>query len=163
MRPDLEIENVRGNVDTRLKKLDEGQFDALVLARAGLARLGCAERITQVLLPEVMLPAVGQGALGIECRADDRAARAALAVLDDPATHAAVLAERALLAHLLGGCLAPVGAWGRWEDGVLQLSAVVLSVDGQQRLEAHESAASPTQWRLASAWPKHCSPRVPPD
>jgi hydroxymethylbilane synthase len=140
LRPDLVIENVRGNVDTRLEKLDAGRFDALVLAKAGLARLGCAERITQVLLPEIMLPAVGQGALGIECRADDAATRAAVAALDDGATHAAVLSERALLAHLRGGCLAPVGAWGRFEGGVLHLSAVVLSSDGRQRLEANGSA-----------------------
>jgi hydroxymethylbilane synthase len=140
VRPDLCIENVRGNVDTRLNKLDEGQFDALVLARAGLARLGWAKRATQVLLPAIMLPAVGQGALGIECRADDAATRAAVAALDDLATHAAVLAERSLLAHLSGGCLAPIGAWGRIENGALRLSAVVLSEDGRQRLDAHDSA-----------------------
>lgn len=140
VRPDLVIENVRGNVDTRLKKLEEGSFDALVLARAGLLRLGCSERAVQMLLPEIMLPAVGQGALGIECRADDRETRAALAAIDDGPTHAAVLAERAMLAHLRGGCLAPIGAWGRLEDGSLRLSGVVLSEDGRQRLAADESA-----------------------
>jgi hydroxymethylbilane synthase len=154
-RPDLRVENVRGNVDTRLAKLDEGRFEALVLARAGLARLGWSQRITQVLLPDVMLPAVGQGALGIECRADDAATRAALAPLDDAATRAAVLAERALLAHLRGGCLAPIGAWGRIESGSLQLSAVVLSGDGRRRLDAHDSApigdAEPLGRRVAEA------------
>jgi hydroxymethylbilane synthase len=119
--------------------LDEGQFDAIVLAEAGLRRLGLAERITQVLPFEVMLPAIGQGALAIECRADDNETRAAIAALEDSATRAAVTAERALLAHLRGGCMAPVGAWGRIEGNVLHLSAVVLSADGSQRLAANDS------------------------
>jgi hydroxymethylbilane synthase len=140
-RPDLQVEGVRGNVDTRLAKLDAGEFDALVLAEAGLKRLGLAERITQVLSPSVMLPAVGQGALGIECRDRDAATRSALAALNDVATHAAVIAERALLAHLLGGCLAPVGAWGRVERDQLHLTAVVLSADGRERIE--ESSIAP--------------------
>ena len=95
-----------------MRKLDEGEFDAIVLAEAGLKRLGLAARITQVLPFDVMLPAVGQGALGIECRADDAATLAALAAIDDADAHAAVLAERSLLAHLRGGCLAPIGALG---------------------------------------------------
>jgi hydroxymethylbilane synthase len=135
-RPDLRVAEVRGNVDTRLRKLEDGQFDALILAEAGLVRLGLAGRITQVLPPQIMLPAVGQGALAIECRADDSATQAALAPLDDAATRAAVLAERSLLAHLRGGCLAPIGAWGRIERGALQLSAAVLSPDGRRRLDA---------------------------
>lgn len=139
-RPDLQVEHVRGNVDTRLRKLDDGQFDALVLAEAGLKRLGLAAWITQVLPWEIMLPAVGQGALGIECRTDDATARAVLAPLDDAATRAAVLAERALLAELRGGCLAPVGARGRVENGRLHLSAVVLSPDGTRRLDEEDSA-----------------------
>ncbi len=121
--------DVRGNVDTRLRKLDEGQFDALVLAEAGLRRLGLADRISQVLPPHVMLPAVGQGALGIECRAADAEALAILASLNDPATRAAVTAERALFEHLRGGCMAPIGALGRMEGSKLTLSAVVLSAD----------------------------------
>jgi hydroxymethylbilane synthase len=139
VRADLRTEDIRGNVDTRLRKLDEGQFDAIVLAEAGLRRLGLAERITQVLPFEVMLPAIGQGALAIECRADDNETRAAIAALEDSATRAAVTAERALLAHLRGGCMAPVGAWGRIEGNVLHLSAVVLSADGSQRLAANDS------------------------
>jgi hydroxymethylbilane synthase len=139
-RPDLLVEGVRGNVDTRLAKLDAGEFDALVLAEAGLKRLGLASRITQVLPSDVMLPAVGQGALGIECRADDAKTQAALAALDDAATHAAVRAERALLAQLRGGCLAPVGANGRIIDGRLELSAVVLSADGRHRIAASDGA-----------------------
>lgn len=152
-RPDLCVEEVRGNIETRLRKLDEGEFDALVLAKAGLARLGLADRITQVLLPEFMLPAVGQGALGIECRAEDDSTQEALAPLDDPSTHLATFAERTMLAHLRGGCLAPVGAWGRLEGDRLQLSAVVLSTDGSQRLEAHDSVppaeAQPLGHRIA--------------
>ena len=133
-RPDLEILEIRGNVDTRLRKLDEGQYDAIVLAEAGLKRLGLAQRITQVLPQDVMLSAVGQGALGIEARDDDGPTLQALAPLDHPDTHAAVLAERALLAALRAGCLAPVGAWARVADGRLQLDAVVFSHDGRSRL-----------------------------
>jgi hydroxymethylbilane synthase len=135
-RADLKMEDVRGNVDTRLRKLDEGQYDALILAEAGLERLGLADQITQVLPKSLMLPAVGQGALGLEARADDRRTLDALAPLDDPETHGAVLAERALLATLRGGCLAPIGAWGRVADGRLSLSGVVLSLDGAKRLAA---------------------------
>ncbi|MCA9271023.1 MAG: hydroxymethylbilane synthase [Planctomycetales bacterium] len=132
-RPDLHVTDIRGNVDTRLAKLDAGEYDAIVLAEAGLKRLGLADRIRQVLPREVVLPAVGQGALGIECRCDDEATNAALKRLDDAATHASVVAERALLAALRGGCMAPVGAWGRMEDGQLRLEAVVLSAHGSER------------------------------
>jgi hydroxymethylbilane synthase len=140
VRPDLQTIDIRGNVDTRLRKLDEGQFDAIVLAEAGLRRLGLADRATHLLPFDVMLPAVGQGALGIECRADDAQTLSALVRLEDPVTRAGVTAERALLAHLRGGCMAPVGAWGRVEKGMLHLSAVVLSADGAQRLPANGSA-----------------------
>jgi hydroxymethylbilane synthase len=140
-RPDLRLENVRGNVETRLRKLDEGKVDAMVLAEAGLMRLGLEQRITQVLPWNVMLPAVGQGALGIECRADDADALAAVARLDDAASHAAVLAERSLLANLRGGCLAPIGARACIGDDSLHLVAAVLSVDGRKRLEASDEAA----------------------
>jgi hydroxymethylbilane synthase len=138
LRSDLQIREIRGNVDTRLRKLDEGQFDAIVLAEAGLRRLELIERIVQVLPPDVMMPAVGQGALAIECRENDQATRAVVAVLDDPASHAAVLAERALLARLRGGCMAPVGALGRLDGDELQLTAVVLSADGARRLAARD-------------------------
>lgn len=135
VRPDLRAKDIRGNVETRLRKLDAGNYDALVLAEAGLRRLGLAGRITQVLPYSVILPAVGQGALGLETRSDDRAARAASERLDHPPTHAAVLAERAMLATLQGGCLAAIAAWGRVEDQVLVLSGRVLSPDGAQRIE----------------------------
>lgn len=141
-RPDLTMHDIRGNVDTRLRKLAEGQYDALVLAEAGLRRLELAEHITQVLPKSVMLPAVGQGALGLEARVSDAATRALLVPLDDAVSHAAVLAERALLAALRGGCLAPVGAWSRSEaPGRLTLSGVVLARDGSRRLDATASGS----------------------
>lgn len=151
-RPDLQMRDVRGNVDTRLRKLDEGEYDALVLAAAGVTRLGLAERPKVEFSPTVMLPAVGQGALGIETRADDAATLAVVRTLDDPATHAAVLAERSLLAELRGGCLAPVGAWGRLvERELLTLTAAVLSVDGAARLDV-ELAADPTEAVELGRW-----------
>jgi hydroxymethylbilane synthase len=135
VRPDLQCIDVRGNVETRLRKLDEGDCDALVLAEAGLRRLAMAERITQVLPASIMLPAVGQGALGLETRSDDQATRAVSGELDHWPTRAAVLAERAMLAALEGGCLAPIAAWGRVEHRVLTLSGRVLSPDGRQKIE----------------------------
>jgi hydroxymethylbilane synthase len=141
-RPDLELVDVRGNVDTRLRKVREGEYAALILAEAGLVRLQLEANIAEVLPKSIMLPAVGQGALGIEARTDDATTLSLLAKLDDAATHAAVNAERSLLHALRGGCLAPVGAWGRTEaDGRLHLSAVVLKADGSQRLFVEHSAA----------------------
>jgi hydroxymethylbilane synthase len=140
-RSDLVMRDIRGNVDTRLEKLAAGQFDAVVLAQAGLKRLGLQGRISQILPLSLMLPAVGQGALGIEARGDDEATRSALAALDHPATHRAVLAERSLLEALCGGCLAPVGGLARIQsDGELRLEAVVLSPDGKVRLAASGTA-----------------------
>lgn len=141
MRPDLRLEDVRGNVDTRLRKLDEGLYDALILAEAGLKRLGLVDRIAQILPVEQMLPAVGQGALGLETRTADARVRTLIQPLDDRHTHAAVLAERMLLSELRGGCLAPVGALGRVVGDRLTLTAVVLSGDGQRRLAAAAEAA----------------------
>lgn len=138
-RADLQIDGIRGNVDTRLKKLAEGSFDAIVLAEAGLKRLGLAGRITQILPPEIMLSAVGQGALGLETRAEDLATRSALEPLDHPASHAAVLAERTMLAALCGGCLAPIAGWARPERGRLVLTGRVVGADGKCRIEATDS------------------------
>jgi len=136
-RADLVMEEIRGNVDTRLRKLSEGQYDAIILAEAGLSRLGLAAHVRQFLGAPLILPAPGQGALGIEARADAAATLAALAPLNDPAARAAVIAERALLAELRAGCLAPVGAWGRLgAKGELLLDAAVLSPDGVQRIDA---------------------------
>ena len=130
--PDLESLDLRGNVDTRLKKVAAGEFDAIVLATAGINRLGARDRITEILPPEIMLPAVGQGALGIEIRADDRETLKLVGAFDDPDSHAAVTAERALLRELEGGCQVPLGAWARLENGELRLQAGVFSVDGKE-------------------------------
>lgn len=135
-RPDLVIGDLRGNVDTRLRKLDEGEHEAILLAEAGLTRLGLTDRITQRVPLEVLLPAPGQGALGVECRGSDDRTREAVGQLNHSPTHAAVTAERTALARLEGGCLAALGAWGRIDSGQLKLRVVVLSEDGQQRLDS---------------------------
>jgi hydroxymethylbilane synthase len=142
VRPDLVVENIRGNVDTRLRKVAAGECDAIVLAAAGLRRLGRASEITQILPYEIMLPAIGQGALGIEARIDDGDACTLLARFDDPQTHAAVVAERSLLARLRGGCLAPVAGWCRAATtaGELLLTGAVLSPDGRERLVRQATA-----------------------
>lgn len=139
-RPDLQFVEARGNVETRLRKLDEGQFDALVLAEAGLTRLELAGRMSAPLHPPFMLPAVGQGALGIECRSDDESTRDALTRLTHRATLHAVLAERTVLSTLRAGCHAPLGVWTRPEGDSLRLTAVVLSLDGTQRFESERLA-----------------------
>ena len=133
-RPDLELRDLRGNVDTRLKKLERGDYDAIVLAKAGLDRLGWSHKITEAISTDVSLPAVGQGALGVEARADDREVLEVLARLDHAETRGAVTAERALLAELEGGCQVPLGAWARVEQGELILDACILSVDGTEYL-----------------------------
>ena len=143
-RGDLRIVDLRGNVDTRLRNLDAGELDAIVLAKAGIDRLGLSGRITEVLAPDIMLSAVGQGALALECREDDADARAALAALDHAETRAAVSAERALLEELEGGCQVPLGAWARMEDnGGLKMDARVLAADGSECIE--RSASGPAE------------------
>lgn len=131
-RPDLKIEDVRGNLDTRLRKMDEGLFDAIVLAAAGLDRMGWAEGITERIPSDVMLSAVGQGAIAIEVRQGDEDMHELMAYLDDPATRFAVTAERALLRELEGGCQIPIGALGILEDGVLKLEGMVAGLDGSR-------------------------------
>lgn len=131
-RPDLELVEIRGNVDTRIKKAEAGEFDAVVLAHAGVSRLGLAATITEVLPTEIMLPAVGQGALGIETRADDAETIRLVSALDHSASHSAVVAERALLRELEGGCQVPLGAWARVENEELLLEACVFSTDGRE-------------------------------
>jgi hydroxymethylbilane synthase len=125
------VESVRGNLDTRLRKLDEGQYAAILLAAAGLKRLGWGGRIAEILPPEVMCPAVGQGALAIETRVSG-AGFDACAALNHAVTHAAVTAERGLLAALGGGCQVPIGAYATVDDGRLRLKAMVASPDGAQ-------------------------------
>src|SRR5271165_326759 len=130
IRPDMRIENIRGNVDTRLRKLDEGQYDAILLAAAGLRRLGWESRIAEVLEVADMCPAVGQGALAVETRADQGEAQRICRQLDHAATRTAVTAERAVLARLGGGCQVPIGAHASLSGSGLQLRAVVVSPDG---------------------------------
>lgn len=133
-RGDLRIIELRGNVDTRIEKLKRGDYDAIVLAKAGLDRLGLSSHITEVLATDICLPAAGQGAIGIEARADDSETLSVLGVLNDPETRSGVEAERAALAALEGGCQVSIGTWGRVEGGKLVLEVVVLSPDGAQRI-----------------------------
>jgi hydroxymethylbilane synthase len=133
-RSDLQILDLRGNVDTRIEKLKRGDYDAIVLAKAGLDRLGLSANITEVLPTDVCLPAAGQGAIGIEARAEDAETLGILAALNDAETRAGVEAERAALAGLEGGCQVSIGAWGRVENGKLVLEVAVLSPDGAQRM-----------------------------
>ena len=133
-RPDFEVESLRGNVDTRLRKLDEGQYDAIVLAAAGLRRLGHADRISESLSLDASLPAIGQGALGLECREDDAEVRALLVPLHDAATAAAVRCERAFLARLEGGCQTPIAAHATVRGDRLAVEGLVGRVDGTEIL-----------------------------
>jgi hydroxymethylbilane synthase len=133
-RSDLNLVTIRGNVETRLGKLDEQGLDAIILAQAGLERLGLGTVITEILDPEWMLPAVGQGALGLECRVDDAGTLVLLTPLNDQPTRQAVVAERALLRGLGGGCLVPIGAAGVVQGNRLSLRGAVLSPDGSRRL-----------------------------
>lgn len=138
-RPDLKIVSVRGNVDTRLRKLDESAWHGMVLAEAGLVRLGLEERIRQRFPQHIMLPAVSQGALGVVCAETDTATREVLRdVLHHAPTAAAVTAERALLRRLEGGCQVPIGAYARIEDERLVLDGVVASVDGRQQVRGQK-------------------------
>lgn len=134
-RPDLNLVNIRGNVETRLRKLESSDLDGLVLAEAGLWRLNLQEKIREVLDPAWMLPAVGQGALGLECRVDDAATRKRLVPLDDPATHARIRAERSLLRNLGGGCQVPLGAITRLEQGRLWLRGAVIDPKGRKKID----------------------------
>jgi hydroxymethylbilane synthase len=143
-RPDLKLVDLRGNIDTRLRKLDERDLDAIVLAEAGLVRLGMAERITELLDPTWMLPAVGQGAIGLECRSTDEPTKEVVAALRDPATFACVTAERAMLSALGGGCLVPIGATSKVTDGILTLRGAVLSPDGRRRVVATHTGPADT-------------------
>ena len=132
IRPDLKIENLRGNVDTRLKKLDEGNFDAIILAAAGLKRLGHERRITEILPTEIMLPAVGQGAIAIETLTNNIEVREILKALDDNDTHAATNTERAFLRIVEGGCQVPIGVFAKVDDNKITAEAIIASIDGQK-------------------------------
>jgi len=139
----FKIETLRGNVDTRLRKLDEGQYQTIVLAAAGLRRLGWAGRICEMLDPSVMCPAVGQGALAIETRTDGGEAHKLVRRLNHEATETAVVAERALLATLEGGCQVPIGAHARVEGKTIHLQAVVASPDGRRLLRESGEGGEP--------------------
>lgn len=143
-RPDLEILSLRGNVQTRLSKLDNGDFDAIILASAGLIRLELEDRIQHKIQPEFMLPAVGQGAVGIETRENDDEVMSLISCLNDPQTHTRVTAERAFNHRLEGGCQVPIGAFAILKDQQLWLRGLVASVDGREILfsEDKDSAAN---------------------
>lgn len=132
LRPDIIIKNLRGNVNTRLRKLDEGEYDAIILAAAGLIRLKMQNRITSLIEPEVSLPAVGQGAVGIECRLDDEQTITLLKPLEDAKTRIRVTAERAMNLKLQGGCQVPIGSFATLENEQLFLRGLVGSVDGKE-------------------------------
>ena len=155
-RPDLVIHPLRGNVDTRMRKLEEGEYDAIILAAAGLTRLGKTELVKEVLSEDFMCPAAGQGALGIEIREGDVAMREHLSFLDDSAAHAATTCERALLNKLGGGCQVPIGAFAEMKDGRLQLTAIVARPDGTEVLaraaeRQRSGCARRKGWRHAAA------------
>jgi len=134
IRPDLDIHPLRGNIDTRLRKLEQGEYDAIILASAGLKRLGKTELIKQIIPAEVMCPAAGQGALGIEIREGDAATREHLEFLNDAAARAATTCERALLNRLGGGCQVPIGAFAERRNRKLHIDAIVAEPDGSRLL-----------------------------
>jgi hydroxymethylbilane synthase len=150
-RPDLIILSLRGNIDTRVRKVLDGEYEAIVLAEAGLTRLGLRAHVREVFPLEVMLPAPGQGALAVQCRADDAESIALLAAIHDPITMAEVRAERAFLAGLGGGCSLPVGAFAEKEDDTIILTGGVISPDGKQaiRLSAVDNDPNRLGERLA--------------
>lgn len=150
-RPDLTIVPLRGNVDSRVRKVLNGEYDAIVLAQAGLTRLGLQSHISEVFSLDVMLPAPGQGALAVQCRADDTETIDVLAAIHDPITAAAVEAERAFLSGLGGGCSLPVAAFAQKNNGTIILTGAVISVDGKQaiRLSAVDQEPQRLGQRLA--------------
>ena len=150
IRPDLQITQLRGNLDTRVRKLDEGQFDAIILAAAGVKRLGLQDRITEILPFDVSLPAIGQGAIGIECRIDDKVINKLVGALDHRETSICVRAERSFLKKLEGGCQVPIAAYARIDNnpptpplvkggkgGLLIMDGLVGSVDGKRIVRGH--------------------------
>jgi hydroxymethylbilane synthase len=139
LRPDLEVCPLRGNIDTRMGRVAEGDLDAVVLARAGLERVGMLDRASETVPVDEILPAPAQGALCVEVRADDEEAVAAVLGLDDPVSHATAVAERAVLAELQAGCTAPVGAWSTYVDGTLTLRGGVFALDGSRQLVRERS------------------------
>ena len=144
-RPDLTVKSIRGNVGTRLKKVRGGLYDAAVLATAGLERLEMGHEISEKLSPDVMLPAPGQGALGIQCRADDDETKRFLTAINDETVRGAVTAERVFLATLQGGCSAPIGAYAQATDNGWKMTAVIASTDGAQQIHVTGHAEDATE------------------
>jgi hydroxymethylbilane synthase len=140
MRPDFEVRDLRGNVETRLRKLDEGQFEAIILAAAGLNRMGWQDRVTMYMDPVEFIPAIGQGALGIEARSEDHRVLSLLAPLDHPETAVTVSSERSLLKELEGGCQVPIAGYARLTGKTIRLSGLVASLDGRQLFRAVRTA-----------------------
>lgn len=145
VRPDLEVFPLRGNVDTRVRKLEEGQYDAIILAAAGLFRLGKTQLVKQVIDEELMCPAAGQGALGIEIRKGDAVMREHLRFLDDAAARATTTCERALLNKLGGGCQVPIGAFAEMEEGVLRLTGICARPDGTELIREVQTGSDPIE------------------
>jgi len=150
LRPDINVENLRGNVGTRLRKLDEGRYDAIILAAAGLIRLGEEERIREYLAPEAWIPAVGQGAIGIECHQDNHAVIALLQALDHPPTRTCIDAERAMNAALNGGCQMPIAAYATLSNDQLSISGMVGNPQNNTLIKANV-AGDPTKPELLGA------------
>ena len=144
LRSGLDVRDLRGNVDTRLRKVESGEYDAVLLAKAGLDRLGLSHRISEILSPEQFLPAVGQGAIAIECRLKDSEAADMVSRLDDLESRNAIIAERALLKAMEGGCQVPLGAWARMERDQMVMDACVCSADGGQCIR-QRAVGSPEQ------------------
>src|SRR4029077_2233531 len=142
IRPDLDVRELRGNVDTRLRKAQSGEYDAILLAKAGLDRLGWSDHITETFSPDIFLPAVGQGAIAAECRLSDSEAAEVLGALDDAESRAAIIAERALLSALQGGCQVPIGAGVGTERAEFVLEACVCSVAGAQSVRQRATATT---------------------
>jgi hydroxymethylbilane synthase len=150
-RPDLIVKDIRGNVDTRINKTKDGNFDAIVLAAAGLLRLGLEENITQYLPLEIMLPAPGQGALAIQCRSSDQPVQKYLKVLNHFGTNKAVEAERSFLKALGGGCALPVGAYAQVHEENIEMQVVIASLDGQKILRLQSNHSDPVRLGISLA------------
>ena len=150
IRPDLDIHPLRGNVDTRLRKLEQGEYDAIILASAGLKRLGKTELLKEIISAEIMCPAAGQGALGIEIREGDAKTRELLGFLNDPSARAATTCERALLNSLGGGCQVPIGAFAERRNGKLHLESIVADPDGSKVLRDSRDGEDPEKLGTAA-------------
>lgn len=142
-RPDLHIQSLRGNIDTRIRKALDSQYDAIILAGAGLTRLGLDKHVTQWLSLDIMLPAPGQGALAVQCRADDQTTLNLLAALEDESTRKAVTAERAFLSGLGGGCSVPVAAFAKLNGEMIELTGLVISENGRKAIHVKRPGFNP--------------------